>query len=114
MRFGSKGISAETVIFIILAIVIIAVVLYMFIFRGANPFAQQTDFTPCVAQLNSACGIGAGYINTGATNNVDSACQYIQGIPQVCTDCVKSGCSPDQEATKFESCCDWARGVEQR
>jgi hypothetical protein len=111
MKFGSKAVTVETVIFVIAAIVVVFILLYMLVFRGANPFAQQTDFTKCLGELNSACG--AGYINTGATKNVEDACKYVSGVFTDCITCINTGCSPDQNPTTFQSCCNWARGQQQ-
>jgi len=111
MKFGSKAVTVETVIFVIAAIAVIFILLYMLVFRGANPFAQQTDFTKCLGELNSACG--AGYINTGDTLNVESACQYVSGISGDCKTCINNSCSPDISPDVFQSCCNWVRGQQQ-
>jgi len=111
LKFGSKAVTAETVILIIAAIAVVFIVLYMLIFRGANPFAQQTDFTKCVGEINSACG--GGGINTLQPHNVEDACQYVSGIPADCITCIKTaeGCSPSTLSTAFANCCNWARGA---
>jgi len=61
MKFGSKGLEASTIIGIIVAVLVAAIILYLLWLKGVLPFNLGVTEAECTAYFTKACQQGGKF-----------------------------------------------------